>query len=1101
MSSPGSMKVASSAQTGAVASHESKPQASQPKADAPHRLAARVGNQAFTQLVGQGQALSDDVRLPLEARFGEDFSQVRIHDHALAHDSAREHGAKAYTHGENIVFSAQRFDPHRPQGLHLLAHELAHVVQQRRGGQAPSGESHAPTEQAAASAANAVTQGSGPVAVAGASGVGVACEKEDDEKEEEKKVGQASTTVLSQRPKKSTKAQPVAVSKGAVPAKKPGPREQPIEVINEPNKAKGTGAEATVPFDRYAGPDWNHIGGGAETSTSRTNLARRSSFDISQGRQEGTAGIDFIVENVKTGRLVIGEQKATQGNQFNDASAITSSLEANLAHTVGVLKGQIQSGQVHPDQVPALERTIARLEGAHQALLDPTGKTPLPEGVVFELTNVRGEGEQIGKGHIDLLAKKYGDRPTLLDHLLSRTFIRDPALVKARDAAGQPRTPGDPDVVPANDVLTKEAKEQLAFLKSGKTAAQWKAQKPKPSAGGKSAKSAPTPQEQRLATQFKQQQQEARARASAATLKSLQDKRAQNNEPEPRLKKDLKQRDAADRKLARDAGQKAKEAMEAKQQKWQKRAASADDRAQSKAYRTELKKARRTVAGVQGKPPQAWDKVPLADRQRAERLASNPALAPKMAEKAQQHFSQQMKDAQRKANSAQVSDFDERAKRSNQEAEARNRQAEHAEQAQRKADAEHAERSARETNARNRRAKNDQNMSKAAHRLNQAAGAVRGVDAFLNARDRGKGVAESLFEGGKTYLDNTNQLMGAIATFQGRMAQEKIPGDPQGRTQQVYGNDAGDAFFGTLGENIAGFVVPGAGWDQLINGGANLIGAGDDHLKRELPADDPQRKEANLRTGTDLMAELTPSRMFSAVVGAGSRAWYDLYRASEGDMTGADKFGEDGVRGKLGSVIQPWAMLADFAGNLGGSDASTALNQTLNKSEGTTLSKLGNALGDGMYDLGQNERAKAGDYGAPVQGWSMSLGLVSDLVGGQLTFDQALEKAAKPGEDTLLAKAGGALGDGAYKAVETTKEVIDKGQKVWNEDIPALKENVKNRASEVWNEELPALKEEVKERASEVWNEDLPALKDEVKDRAVQEYHEARDKLSRWWNS
>ncbi len=1050
--------------------------------DTPRRLASTVGNQAFTALVGQGQALADEVRLPLEARFGEDFSQVRVHDHAQAHASAREHGAKAYTHGEDIVFSAQRFDPHRPQGLHLLAHELAHVVQQRRGGSAPSGESHTPMEQAAASAADAVTQGSGPVAVAGASGVGVACEKEDDEKEEEKKVGQASTTVLSQRQKKPGKAQPVAVSKAAARPNKPGVREHPIKVIKEPNDAKGTGAEVTVPFDRYAGPDWNHIGGGSETSTSRISLARRSSHDIRDGRQEGTAGFDFIVENVRTGLLVIGEQKATQGKSFKDATAITESLEANLIHTVDLLKGHIQSGQVHPDQVPALERTIARLEGAHQALLDPTGKTPLPEGVVFELTNVRGEGAQIGKAHVDLLAKRYKNRPALLDHLLSRTFIRDPALVKGRDAAGQPRTHGDPDVVPATDVLTKDAKEQLAFLKSGKTAAQWKAQKPKPSSDTKAAKPPPTPNEERLAAQFKQQQQEARARAEAATLKALQEKRAQNNEPEPRLKKDRNRRDAADRKLARQAGQEAKDAMEAKQEKWQKRAAGADDRAETRDYRSDLKKARKTVADVHGKPPEAWDKVPLADRQRAERLASKPELAPKAAQDGQKHFSQQMKDAQRKANSAQASDFDEHAKRSNQESEARNRQAEQAEQAQRKAAAAQAERSAQETNARNRRAKNDQNMSKAARRLNQAAGGLRALDSFLNARDRGKGVAESLFEGGKTYLDNTNQLMGAVATFEGRMVQEKIPGDPSGRTQQVYGNDAGDAFFGTLGENIAGFVVPGAGWDQLINGGANLIGAGDDHLKRELPANDPQRQQANLRTGTDLAAELTPSRMFSAVVGAGMRAYYDIGRAMGGDGSGVDKFGDDGVRGKLGSVIQPWAMLADFAGNLGGSDVSTAFNQTMNKSDGTTLSKLGNALGDGMHDLGENEQAKAGDYGAPVQGWSMGLGLISDLVGGQLTFDQALDKAAKPGEDTWLAKVGGAAGDATYKTVETTKEVIDKGQKVWNEDIPALKE-------------------EVKERASEVWNEDLPALKEGVKDRAAEEYHEAREKISRWWNN
>lgn len=1036
----------------------------QRRADVPRRLASLAGNRAFTALVGQGQPLADEVRLPLEARFGEDFSHVRIHDHAQAHDSARAQGAKAYTHGEDIVFGAQRFDPHQPQGLHLLAHELAHVVQQRRGGSPPSGESQAPTEVAAASAADAVTHGSGPVAVTGASGVGVACEKED---EEEKKVGQASTTVLSQRPKK------------------PGAREQPIDVVNEPKKGKGTAAEVTVPFDRYAGPDWNHIGGGSETASSRPSLARRSSHDVAAGRDEGTAGIDFIVENVRTGRLVIGEQKATQGKQFNDATAITVSLEKNVAHTVEVLKAQLNGGQVHPDAVPGMQRTIARLEATHAALVN---RTDLPPGVVFELTNVAGEGQQIGKGHIDLLAEKYGDNPAFLEHLLARTFVRDAALAKSkgRDPQGQRGTDADPDVIPALDLLNDPAKNELDRIKSGKTPAEWDKQQ----AADKAARDAQQRQADEAAakTRLKQQKADTAARNAAkkkqvadagkaaqkSTLKDLRAQRKKSGAPEPTTKTARQKRDSADRgqaakaaKAARDqvladqkrAAQQQKAAADAKkksdadQAAAQRRDAEAQAQARREAYAAELAKAQATLDSMKGKAPEEWDKIPKEERQRLERLATDKDGPPsKELIDAQKRFAENYKGLHTELNAQQTQDFDK-----------------------------HARRQEHEAKARNRRAKNDQNMSKAAHRMNQAAGAVRGIDAFLNARDRGKGVAESLFEGGKTYFDNTNQLMGAVATFQGRMAQEKIPGDPQGRTQQVYGNDAGDAFFGTLGENIAGFVVPGAGWDQLINGGANLIAAGDDHLKRELPADDPKRQQASVRTGTDLVAELTPSRMFSAVVGAGMRAYYDIGRAIRGDGSGVDKFGDDGVRGKLGSVIQPWAMLADFAGNLGGSDATTALNKTLNKGEGSTLSKLGNAMGDGMYQLGQSHDAKAGQYGAPVQGLSMSLGLISDVVGGQ-SFEQALEKAAKPGEDTLLAKAGGALGDAAYKTVETTKEAIDQGKKVWNEDIPALKE-------------------EVKARASEVWHEDLPALKEGVKDRAAQEYHEARDKLTRWWNS
>ena len=79
-----------------------------------------------------GQALDAGTRAEMEARFGHDFSAVRIHTHGEAYRSAEALGALAYTAGENIVFGAGQFAPHTAQGRHLLAHELAHVVQQTR---------------------------------------------------------------------------------------------------------------------------------------------------------------------------------------------------------------------------------------------------------------------------------------------------------------------------------------------------------------------------------------------------------------------------------------------------------------------------------------------------------------------------------------------------------------------------------------------------------------------------------------------------------------------------------------------------------------------------------------------------------------------------------------------------------------------------------------------------------------------------------------------------------------------------------------------------------------------------------------------------------
>lgn len=76
------------------------------------------------------QPLSHGVRAHMEARFGHDFSSVRVH--ADAHGDARTQalGADAYTQGSDVHFAADRYRPETPAGAELLAHELAHVVQQ-----------------------------------------------------------------------------------------------------------------------------------------------------------------------------------------------------------------------------------------------------------------------------------------------------------------------------------------------------------------------------------------------------------------------------------------------------------------------------------------------------------------------------------------------------------------------------------------------------------------------------------------------------------------------------------------------------------------------------------------------------------------------------------------------------------------------------------------------------------------------------------------------------------------------------------------------------------------------------------------------------------
>ncbi|WP_371625602.1 DUF4157 domain-containing protein [Streptomyces sp. NBC_01116] len=74
-----------------------------------------------------GRPMDDATRSDMEARLGADFSDVRIHNDSAAKASAAEVGARAYTSGNHVVIGDGGGDKH------TLAHELTHVIQQRRG--------------------------------------------------------------------------------------------------------------------------------------------------------------------------------------------------------------------------------------------------------------------------------------------------------------------------------------------------------------------------------------------------------------------------------------------------------------------------------------------------------------------------------------------------------------------------------------------------------------------------------------------------------------------------------------------------------------------------------------------------------------------------------------------------------------------------------------------------------------------------------------------------------------------------------------------------------------------------------------------------------
>ncbi|MGB8900067.1 MAG: DUF4157 domain-containing protein, partial [Methylocella sp.] len=107
-----------------------------------------------------GQPLDATTRAYFEPRFGQDFSDVRVHTGTHSAESAREVHARAYTVGANIVFGPSEFAPTTLRGRELLAHELAHTIQQSSSsGAAPSLDPNSIFEKTAERAGHDVANG------------------------------------------------------------------------------------------------------------------------------------------------------------------------------------------------------------------------------------------------------------------------------------------------------------------------------------------------------------------------------------------------------------------------------------------------------------------------------------------------------------------------------------------------------------------------------------------------------------------------------------------------------------------------------------------------------------------------------------------------------------------------------------------------------------------------------------------------------------------------------------------------------------------------------------------------------------------------------
>jgi hypothetical protein len=103
---------------------------------------ANAGNAVVSEMLNSiqdGKPLGPEVRYKMERAYGDDFADVRLHDDSQSREAAETITAKAFTRGDDIYLGRSAPPMESEAGKALIAHELAHVTQQRRADNVKAG--------------------------------------------------------------------------------------------------------------------------------------------------------------------------------------------------------------------------------------------------------------------------------------------------------------------------------------------------------------------------------------------------------------------------------------------------------------------------------------------------------------------------------------------------------------------------------------------------------------------------------------------------------------------------------------------------------------------------------------------------------------------------------------------------------------------------------------------------------------------------------------------------------------------------------------------------------------------------------------------------
>lgn len=149
--------------------------------------------QGLPRFLGGGKPLPEDMQEDFAQAGAGDLSSVRVHDDREADGFARMHSARALTVGQDIFFKSGNYQPAQGEGRELIAHEVAHTLQQSRFGtrrDANAREDSAQLENEADIASGDLLAGRAPD-VSAASAPSVQCDPDPEARTRPKTAAQA----------------------------------------------------------------------------------------------------------------------------------------------------------------------------------------------------------------------------------------------------------------------------------------------------------------------------------------------------------------------------------------------------------------------------------------------------------------------------------------------------------------------------------------------------------------------------------------------------------------------------------------------------------------------------------------------------------------------------------------------------------------------------------------------------------------------------------------------------------------------------------------------------------------------------------------------